>query len=316
MLQPDNFVGGNYNDAYQRQLLAEAQKRAQKHIEPMEIDHTEAGTVKIFNVGPRIHDVAMGGLGKFLIQACPEKRAYSEPLEIWKQYPEGKNDDMNKMSLRLLDGYRVAESIVSYGPYTDPTSDLRKWGVFVCGAEVTVKAPGKEPVKMLAGSVREFMKMNRKSKIIADRVCTKVAIQAARKNGDRRTNEEIEADVLAANLPTEFELDEAHRRLTEYCMDLVALANGYFQANNLIEIQPIHRWAAVRTNNQGLPWVKGALLMNKCPVCAVPVDPDAAICSNINCGTVLKPEVVIANRVLKYEYLWNPAHPAYVKPKE
>lgn len=309
------FTGANTMDPYQAQLLAQAQAQSQKHIEPMETDYTEAGTVKIFNIGPRTHPVAMGGLGQFLILACPEGRVYSEPTLIWKQFPEGKNDDMTKMSMRLLDGYRVAESIVSYGQFTDPSSDLRKYGVFVAGASVTVKTPKGEVKTMNAGEVKQFIKMHRGSQVINTRKVTSAAIQAARKNGDRRSDDAISQDILEANLPTEAELDDAQKRLNEYCMRLVAEANAYYRANNLLEIQDIHRWAGEYTNNHGLPWMQGAILKKKCIACATPNDPDAAICSNANCGMVLKPEIVIAARLPKYAHLWDPSHPAYEGPK-
>lgn len=295
-------------------ILAELQAFNQKHIEPLDVDHTEAGTVKIFNVGPSAHLIPCGGLGEFLVKSCPEAKAYSEPLELWRQYPEGKNDDMNKMSLRLLDGNAIAESLVSFGKFCDPSSDLRKHGVFVCGAYVTIQAPGEEPTEILASEVKAFKMAYRKSKIIQTRKVTKVAIQAARKNGDKRPEELISEDILAANLPNEAELEDAHARLSKYCMDLVAMANSYFRAGNLLEIQPLHLWAAGRTGNTGLPWAKGVVMMTACTICGNTIPPEVAIC--LGCKTIVPgmEEAVKARRVPGYEWLWNPPKEFEGKP--
>ena len=314
MLQPQMFTGADFRNPQHKELLAQAQEKNQKHVEPLDVDYRLAGTVKIFNVGPDLHHVAMGGLGQFLIQGCPEGKPFSSATEIWKQYPEGKNDDMQKMSIRLLDGYRVAESIVSYGRFTDPTSDLRKFGVFVCGASKTVQLPDQNVQKILAGELNDFLRLHPGSVLVPDRKATSAAIEAARKAGHEGTNEEIIKAIENADLPTEQELEEANRRLNDWCMELVAIANGYYQSNNLIEIQKLHRWAAERTNNTGLPWVKGSVLMKKCEGCGLPVDPDAAICNNPNCGNVFKPEVVIARKLRAYRHLWDKHDPSYEGP--
>jgi hypothetical protein len=296
-----------------REILSQLQAISQKHVEQLEIDHTEQGTVKIFNIGPLSHKSGQGGLGEFLVPKCPENRAYSKPLEIWKQFPEGRGtDDMHKIALRLLDGHAIAEAIVSCGKFCDPSSDLRKWGVFVCGLYTRIGVPGEEPADILTSEVPKFQRDNhRKGKIIQTREATAVAIQAARRNGDGREEEEIAADILGANLPSEAELDDAQDRLNKFCLELVEEGNGFYKNGEMKEINGIHRWAAKYTANLGLDWVKPSVLKMACHICRNSIPVDVAICTN--CKTIMpgKEEIVRQARVPGYEWLWSPAHPDY-----
>jgi len=306
------------------QILSELQARNQKQIEPLDFDHTEEGEVFVFNIGPNQHQVSLGGLGTFTIPACPKDRAYSEPLRIWKKTPEGKNDDMNKMSLRICDGHAIAESVVAYGKFmggnTDSmfSPDLRNFGVFTCGAFVTMEiGEGKDKKRetILASERIDFLKRARidrvKAVVINTREVTDIAIKAARKNGDRRKDAEIAQDILDCKLPTEAELEEAHQRMNKFCLKLVEIANAFYRENKLGEINSLMRWAAAVTGNTGLPWVAGSLLMSKCEVCGNSLLPDVAIC--LGCKSVVtgKELIVIEKQIAGYESLWDPSHPAY-----
>lgn len=290
-----------------RARLAELQQFNQKHIERADESYKDLGTIKIFNVGAESHVVSMGGLGLFTIPACPSNRIYSEPLEIWKLFPEGYNVDMTKMKEDLINGYAIAEGIVAYGKFSHPSSDRRRHGAFTCGAWATIQVEGREPEIILASEVKAYQKKAGGSKIckvINVRQVTKAAIDAARKHGDQRDESEIREDILAANLPTEAEIGEAHRHFREHDLQLVAEANDYYRNNFLLEIQKPHRAAAIRTNNHDLPWVKTSLIMQKCGVCGNSILPDVAIC--MGCKSIVpgKEHVVIERRVPGYEAYW------------
>src|SRR5260370_36775717 len=95
------------------------------------------------------------------VPPCPEGRIYSEPLEIWQMYPEGRNEARKKMIEILTNGYAIAEGIVGYGKFSHPSSDMRRHGVFPCGAFVTIQAEGREPETILASEVKPYQKKAR-----------------------------------------------------------------------------------------------------------------------------------------------------------
>ena len=117
----------------------ELRSRNSKIIERADVDWRALGDYYIFNIGPHKWEVGRGGLGTFIIPACPEGAEYSAPLRIPKQYPEGKDLDMNKMAEILRDGMKLAIDIVGYSPHQSPGADLRRYGVFL--------AKGEEPTK-------------------------------------------------------------------------------------------------------------------------------------------------------------------------
>lgn len=287
----------------------------QKHIERADESYMDLGQIRIFNVGPIPHVISLGGLGLFTVPACPKGRSYSVPLKIWKMTPEGQNVDMNKIAERLINGWGIAEAIVGYGQQMHASTDMRKMGIFTCGAWVTVQTKDGVRGKILASLEKPYLKQNDGAKIINVREVTKAAIQAARKNGDERDEAEIATDILAAYLPTEAEINEANKLLGEYCTKLVHEANDYFRNNHLDEIQPIHRWAGEFTGQFELPWMKTSLIMGKCAVCGNQLLPDVAIC--LGCDTIQpgKEAQIIAARVPKYAYLWDPSHPAFKHPE-
>jgi len=315
------FDGANFSDPYQAMLLSQAQKQSQKDIEPLDYDHTEEGEVLVFNIGPNQHQNPLGGLGTFTIPACPKDRAYSAPLRIWKKTPEGRHEDMQKMSLRICDGHAIAESVVGYGKFMGGnadsmfSTDLRNFGVFTCGAFVTMELEDGKRETILASERVAFLKRcridNVKARVIQGREVTAVAIKAARKNGDKRSDEEIGQDILNAMLPTEAELDEAYRTMNKFCLKLVEVGNAFYRENNLREINSLMRWAATVTGNTGLPWVAGSLLMTKCEACGNSLAPDVAICLGCKGVVTGKEHVVIAKELPGYEYLWDPTHPRY-----
>jgi hypothetical protein len=286
----------------------------QKHIERADESYMDLGKIAIFNVGPVQHVISLGGLGMFSVPTCPEGRIYSEPLEVWKMTPEGQNVDMNKIAERLVNGWGIAEAIVGYGQFMHKSSDMRRVGIFTCGGFITVRRKDGTEETMLASAEKPYLKQNPGAKVVNQRQVTKPAIQAARKNGDTRPEEEIAQDILHANLPTEAEIDEATRNLHVYCSDLVNEANEHFRNNDLKEIQPLHRWAGNFTGQLELPWMKTTLIMTKCAICGNPLLPNVAIC--MGCDTIQpgKEAQIIAARVPKYQYLWDPSHPAYRAP--
>jgi hypothetical protein len=316
------------NNAVDQQILSELQAANQKNIDPLDFDHTEEGEVYVYNIGPNMHQVGQGGLGTFTVLACPPERAYSLPLRIWKKFPEGKNDDINKMSLRINDGYAIAESVVGYGKFVGSNAesifspDLRNFGVFTCGAMVTLEiGEGREKRRetILASERIDFLKRARidriKAVVINTREATAAAIKAARKNGDRRAEAQIAEDIVNAILPSELELDEAQERMNKFCLRLVEVANAFYRENKLSEINQLMRWAANVTGNTGLPWVVGSILMGKCDYCGNALPPDVVIC--LGCKNVVggKESVVVEKRLFGYETYWDPTHPAYIGHK-
>jgi hypothetical protein len=123
-----------------QQAAAEISAKNDKIIMRTAGNYKELGTYKIFNVGPDSHLISQGGLGAFTIPGCPDDELVSEPLEIWKAFPEGYHLDMNKMAEVINDGMEIAKSIVGCGKFTHPSSDLRLQGVFIAaGDEATRK---------------------------------------------------------------------------------------------------------------------------------------------------------------------------------
>lgn len=300
---------GILDNPVDRQILSELAERNQKHIERADESYMDLGKVYIYNVGPLPHVISLGGLGMFSVPACPENRIYSEPLSIWKMTPEGQTVDMNKIAERLVNGWAIAEAVVGYGQFMHKSSDMRRIGIFTCGAFVTVQRKDGTREQMLASAEKPYLKQNPGAKVLNLRKVTKAAIDAARKHGDRRKEDEIADDILAAVLPTEAEIDEANQKLGEYCSQLVGEANDYYRNNELKEIQSLHRWAGKFTNQLDLPWMKTSLIMGKCGVCGNQLLPDVAIC--LGCKSVVpgKEEIVKARRVPGYEWLWAPADP-------
>lgn len=288
-----------------RQILAELAERNQKHVERADETYQDTGKVYIFNVGPKPHVKSLGGLGSFTVQACPENRIYSLPLEIWKQTPEGYNVDMNKIKEGLVNGWGIAEAVVGYGQFMHKSSDMRRVGIFTCGAYVKIQAPGQSPEMVLASAQKPYMKQHPGAKVINDRKVTDMAIKAARKHGDERTEEEIGDDIRNAILPTEEEIDDANAQLGDYCSTLVQEANDYYRNNELKEIQALHRWAGKFTNQLDLPWMKTSLIMGKCGICGNQLLPEVAIC--LGCKSIVpgKEDLIKARRVPGYEWLWS-----------
>ncbi len=304
--------------------LAAIQAMSQRHVEQMEVDHTEFGTIKVFNVHEKDQLIPMGGLSSFYIPPCPKDRVYSRPLEIWKQFPEGRTDDMKKLSMRTLDGYLIAESVVGYGQGFAPEYGLRKLGVFTCGAYVTMELPDdgcEETIR--ASEVAAYKKKQRGAKAMLTREATPNAIKAFRKSYDPKTwknfqwdqteafyaglkqDKDIAAAIVAGELPTEEEIDSANDLLTKYAQEQVTLANSFYAAGNMIEAtQPPYLWAAKRTGNTKLPWATGVVMMTACTWCQSPINPEAILC--LACGNIApgKEQLVIEARLPKFAHLW------------
>lgn len=107
-----------------------------------------AGIIRIFNVGPNVWTQSMGGLGSFTVPAFDPENPFaievdgktrtfpcSQPLEISRIFPEGYHIDMNKMAEVDTDGEELARSIIGVGRFQSPSSDLRRFGVFIAEGE-------------------------------------------------------------------------------------------------------------------------------------------------------------------------------------
>lgn len=130
--------------------------------------YQKAGKVRIFNVGPWVWTQAMGGLGSFTVQAYDPKRPFtvkgeskgeksrtfecSEPLEIWRSFPEGYHIDMNKMAEVETDGEELAKSIVGTGRFQAPGSSLLRFGVFIAADDL----PTEEEIATANQRLREY----------------------------------------------------------------------------------------------------------------------------------------------------------------
>jgi hypothetical protein len=118
--------------------------------------YQKAGKVRIFNVGPWVWTQGMGGLGSFTIPAYDAKNPFtveegegekakersfecSQPLDIWRAFPEGYHIDMNKMAEVETDGEELARSIVGVGRFQAPTSSLLRFGVFIAAGDTPTK---------------------------------------------------------------------------------------------------------------------------------------------------------------------------------
>jgi len=92
---------------------------------------SEKTQVYIFNVGPWAHTQFMGSLGRFIIPACEEGKAYSKALIIpgivSELYPETERSMKREMS----DGYEVALQIIGVGAHMAPSNALTRYGVAV-----------------------------------------------------------------------------------------------------------------------------------------------------------------------------------------
>lgn len=131
------------------QIEQELAARNSKIVERAPLDYKELGTYKIFNVGPWSWPVSMGGLGTFTIPKYDPKKPFtvgkgkdkesfacSEPLEIWKLFPEGKHIDMNKMAEVFNRGEDIAKSIVGIGQFQNRQASLERYGVFIAAGDV------------------------------------------------------------------------------------------------------------------------------------------------------------------------------------
>lgn len=131
-----------------KQAEQEIADRNRKTVIRTSPHYQKAGKVRIWNVGPWSWAQSMGGLGTFTIPGFdPEKpftvevdgkeRVFqcSEPLDIWRSFPEGYHLDMNKMAEVETDGEELANSICGIGRFQTPSSDMRRFGVFISAGD-------------------------------------------------------------------------------------------------------------------------------------------------------------------------------------
>lgn len=85
----------------------------------------------IFNVSPWPWERQLGGRGTKTVQACPEGRAYSDPLELPILDNETVAVDMNKMENRQEDGIEVVNAFLQKGWGSRPEATLENWGLGV-----------------------------------------------------------------------------------------------------------------------------------------------------------------------------------------
>jgi hypothetical protein len=135
-----------------QEVAAELSSKNDKIIIRTAGNHKQLGTIKIFNVGPDTHTIGMGGLGTFTIPACEDGEPVSEPLELWRQFPEGYHLDMNKMAELVIDGREIAESIVGCGKFQTPSSDLRPKGVFIAAGD----EPTRKEIDAAKAALRKY----------------------------------------------------------------------------------------------------------------------------------------------------------------
>lgn len=87
--------------------------------------------VYIFNVGPWNH-MQYVGAGAFNIPACPEGKAYSEPVILPGIFGHLYPNDEKTMRRIDEDGWKVAQDILGIGPGLSPRNSLTRYGVSAC----------------------------------------------------------------------------------------------------------------------------------------------------------------------------------------
>ena len=118
--------------------------------------------VYIFNIYQKAWEVPLGGLGSFHIPACPEGKAYSEPLVIKgmnrDEYDLG---DSGRMSWNVLEGDKLARTIVGIDSSSPAlgefTSNREWWGVFMTHNEVPTETELAEARKKLTQLMTMFL---------------------------------------------------------------------------------------------------------------------------------------------------------------
>lgn len=302
-------------DQRDREALDQLREISTKKIRRLDDTAAALGHVYVFSINPLPFQWMGGGLGTFTVPGCAEGRAYSHPLRIAVQTPDGQPESISKIIEAAESGWRVAESLVGYGQHMPAQNDARKQGLFTCGAYTTIEQRGQRQ-KMLTSMVAGYLVTpeGRGARRIVERVVTDTAINWAVRHGDQREREEIGEDILAMRLPTEAEVAGANNAMNAWCLTLVQEADDYHRENEPKSITRLHRWAAERTNNLKRAWMEGGLVMDKCPVCQSPIYPDAAVCTG--CSAVFNEEVVCKFKLKGFEHIWGgkPAVSALVPP--
>jgi hypothetical protein len=94
----------------------------------------------IYNVGWKMWQKGLGGLGTFTVQACKKGEKYSPPLVIPLLYPETIKIEMNKAMEQQLEGLEIVYNIIEFGPFQPGEGTegqgLLKWGVFMTENEI------------------------------------------------------------------------------------------------------------------------------------------------------------------------------------
>lgn len=301
-----------YFDERDREALMALEEISTKQVRRLDDSAANLGNVYVYSINPRPFVWAGGGLGIFTVPGCPQDRIYSEPLRIPVQYPDGQPVSISKIVEAAESGWRIAESLVGYGQQM--TNDMRKQGLFVCGAFVTIQN-GKKTEKMLASMADAYLRSRegRTARRVEDRIVTETAIKWAIQHGDEREANEIAQDILDKKLPTEAEVVAANNAMNAWCLAQVQEADDFHRKGEPQNIQDLHRWAAERTNNLTRAWMQGSLVMQKCPVCGTPTYPGAAICTN--CPAVFNEDIVREHRLKGYEHIWGqPANASVSTP--
>jgi len=95
-------------------------------------DLSDKTKLYIFNVGPWQHTQFMGSLGRKIIPACPEGKAYSDPLIVDGIVSELYPDSESSMKREMYEGEKVAHEILNEGPFHLKHNSLRQYGVSIC----------------------------------------------------------------------------------------------------------------------------------------------------------------------------------------
>lgn len=94
--------------------------------------------------------------------------------------------------------------------------------------------------------------------------------------------------LFGENGPTKQEIENANRRVDEFCRELVRMGNMLHERRQTFDITDLQRFALKRLNLEDVPWDTTAREMKICEGCGRRLRKTAAVCTD--CGTIADPE--------------------------
>jgi hypothetical protein len=253
------------------QAARELRMKNMKDVMELPVELRIAGKpVKIFNVGPFRHQRSMGSYGQWTVHPC-------EPGTVWiVEIDDSVEPPIVEWTSRACTEKEIAYSKPTEVPYitNDPVH-----------IDMQQMAHRHDSGRKLALDILGVGQFHTPAEDL-----TKWGVFVA--EGD---------------IPTKKELHDARKKLMAMYADLIQEADAYWNQGPQAygNISDMHRLAARELNQTNKPWARAVAEAEKCPICASPHDPAAAICPI--CRTVIDEAKVIKMKVPGYEYLWENA---------